>query len=609
MACSLVKSPPPAPQQEPAGEVAVGAPFYVAASILPDGGSRPAPLAPGMLMSIYGENLGPETACTGFLEPERTEAPSPLRPHQTRVERRVFPKRLCEAEVRVGGIAAGLLYVQARQINFKVPQELPTQGETEVRVFYQGRAGPAVILPLGGEPATAPAVQFVERIWSRLQSVAWNAPYRGPADGLSCQTVVQPWTLRGGLHGHAYYCAQNLGDVIAEFFYYPVDHKHPVALLRRADFRLAKHYPAMSVEVEVLLQERLNRAFGEGETAEDLFELGMYKRSPGLSWRLGETAVFLHRNRSYVAPAGVREGVTLIAVRQEVLQERELIRDLEQSFRASTALASPKITDDLKRDLGGLYLSPGQHPESEAERLKAERATSAALFELLRRTRDPEEEDRNRQAAILVAADELVVRLGALLVSRSMEGGREILAEAPNVDRLQRQLAPYGVKYYGVGRYSGVFEYDRALLRRAWESFPDTPWGQRALLMMHRLICSVPRPRCQGPNCFREVIREGEKLLQDYPDTPFRNEQIFHLALAHETWWSLSLAKQGDLSAEGAQVDKQSAEQARRKAIELYEQLLALAPHSVEAQSAALRLPWLKLRLDTAERTFFCFRC
>lgn len=610
VACSPVKSPLPAAQPEAAGEPAGSAPFYVAASILPDGGSRAAPLAPGMLLSIYGENLGPETPCTGSPEPERTEAPNPFRPNQTRVERLVFPKSLCETEVRVGGIAAGLLYVQAQQINFKVPQELPVEGETEVRVFYQGRAGPAVILPLSREPNTEPAEQLVERIWSELQRVAWNAPYRAAADaGLSCEPVVQHHTLRGGLYGHAYYCAQTTGDVIAEYFYYPVDHMKPTVLLRRADFRLAKDYPAMSVEVEGLLRERLNRAFGQGKAEGELFEIGMFKRSPGTSWRIYDIAVFLHRNRQYVAPVGVREGVTLIAVRREVLQERELVRGVEEAFRTSTTLAPPKIADDLKRDLGGLYLSPGGQPESEAERTKAERATREALLELLRKTSDPEGKDRNRRAAILVAADDLAVRLGTLLVTRSREGGGEVLGEAPNAAQLQRQLAAYGVRYDGIGHHSAAFEYDRSLLRRAWEEFPDTPWGQRALLMIHKQICSIPRSGCQGPNCFRDVIRQSEKLLLDLPGSLFRTETIFQLALAHETWWSLSQAKQGDPSAEGAQVDKQSAEEARKKAIELYEELLALAPDSVEARSATVRLPWLKLRLGTGERTFFCFHC
>ena len=85
-------------------------------------------------MSVYGDHLGPLTACFGFTNSQETE-------------KRILPNRLCETEVRVGGIPAGLLYVQARQINFKVPQEVPVQGTTTVQVIHKGWPGPAVTEP------------------------------------------------------------------------------------------------------------------------------------------------------------------------------------------------------------------------------------------------------------------------------------------------------------------------------------------------------------------------------------------------------------------------------------------------------------------------------
>ena len=46
------------------------------------------------------------------------------------------------------------------------------------------------------------------------------------------------------------------------------------------------------------------------------------------------------------------------------------------------------------------------------------------------------------------------------------------------------------------------------------------------------------------------MVERGEKFLREYPETPFRKEQIYHLALAYETWWSLSQAEPGDPTAE-----------------------------------------------------------
>ncbi|MCP5109800.1 MAG: hypothetical protein GY953_03075, partial [bacterium] len=238
------------PEGEPVNNATVATtaasalPVYSAGGILPNGGREPAPLAPGMLVSIYGEHLGPEPACTGSADPQRQETPNPHRPNQTLVEIQVFPKRLCDTEVRVGGIAAGLLYVHARQINFKVPQELPLEGAVEVRVSHKGRAGPAVRVKLGDGPNTESAERLAATMWSGLQGVEWETPYRAPGSesGTPCRAVPEHKDLRGGLYGYAYHCLQTMTDVVGESFYYPVNPEHPAVLLRRADLRLAAAY-------------------------------------------------------------------------------------------------------------------------------------------------------------------------------------------------------------------------------------------------------------------------------------------------------------------------------------------------------------------------------
>ena len=396
-----------------------------------------------------------------------------------------------------------------------------------------------------------------------------------------------------------------MGELSAESLYYPAGGSPPAVLLRRADFRLAIAYPEMSKEVEQLLTQRLVRAYGPGTAPDNLYEIGASRPNPGLCWRAGKITVFLHRNRNFVAPAGVRQGVQLIAVRNEVLRERELQIEIHQAFGSTSGLAYAKTASDLKKDLGTWYLPPGSPPASEAARAQGERETRAALLALLRDGAG----SRGRRAAILVAADDLTARLGSLLVARSVAHGAETLSEVPDANHVRRQLAAYGVRYTGIGHYSGDLEYDHSLLRRAWKEFPETPWGQRAFLLLQGLSCSVPDSGCQGADCFRAVIERGEKFLREYPETPFRKEQIYHLARAYETWWSLSQAQPGDPTAEGAQIDKASAERARKKAIDLYEELARIAPESPEAREGQLILPRLKLRLGTGERTFFCFSC
>jgi hypothetical protein len=136
-------------------------PSFEARQVL--GGARQVPLAPGQIRSVYGKNLGPAAACFGEADPQRRESPNPLRPKQTDLETRIYPMMLCETQVFLGGVPAGLLYVQAGQINFKVPQEIPTQGTVEMRVAYRGRSSAAVTLPVG-IPTTTISLESPTRV-------------------------------------------------------------------------------------------------------------------------------------------------------------------------------------------------------------------------------------------------------------------------------------------------------------------------------------------------------------------------------------------------------------------------------------------------------------
>ena len=448
---------------------------------------------------------------------------------------------------------------------------------------------------------------LANRIWTALQSVGWNSVYQEQSlkNQSACKRVPAHTSLRGGLYDYEYHCSERLGEIIVESFYYPANPAAPKILLRRSDFRLAgSSSPETDVAVEELLRKRLTQSYGAGAAPENLSEIGATRPNPGLSWQAGDFTIFLHRNRHYVAPDGIREGVQLIGVRREVLENRQRERQLEDIFRTSTALALPIIEADLQRELGDLYPKPAPiWVESETERVTAKRKTRVTLLRLL----NPDARDRQKTAALLVAADDLAVRLGSFMMIRSIVNRAASVTEAPDSSSIRQELAPYGIRYTGPGHYSGVLEYDRSLLRRAWNEFPDTPWGQRAFLMLQSQSCSGIRFNCDGPNCFRSVIQQGEKLLRDHPQTPFRKEQIYHLALAYETWWSLSKAQPGDPTAEGAKIDEQSASAARAKAIDLCEGLARLAPGSPEEQWGLLRLPRLKLSLDTGERRFFCF--
>jgi hypothetical protein len=99
----------------------------------------------------------------------------------------------------------------------------------------------------------------------------------------------------------------------------------------------------------------------------------------------------------------------------------------------------------------------------------------------------------------------------------------------------------------------------------------DSPWGRRAFLMMTQLGWS--QGACQeGPDQFREVIKHGEKFLQDYPKSEVSDGVRLELANAYATWWNVSLDEANeDFSPEPSKV---GAEEAKHKAIQLYQEYL-----------------------------------
>ncbi|MCU1232247.1 MAG: hypothetical protein JWP63_214 [Candidatus Solibacter sp.] len=171
------------------------APSFRADRVLPSGSARQVKFAPGMLVSIYGENLGPDPSCTGNADTRRTETPNPARPVQNFVERLSYPTELCGVRVTLGGVSAGLLYVSRQQINFKVPQEAPLSGEAELEVVYQERSS-AVNVGVGLE-TTSLSVEGEARVggpvWIHVQLPYGSGEVRYPAhlqpDDFGCDSL------------------------------------------------------------------------------------------------------------------------------------------------------------------------------------------------------------------------------------------------------------------------------------------------------------------------------------------------------------------------------------------------------------------------------------
>ena len=137
-------------------------PSFSADRVLPSHSAMKALLSPGMLFSIYGQDLGPAVGCEGRAEPA-------VRDGSVTGE---FPRQLCAVQVLVGTEPAGLLYMQERQINFKVPRNLPPQGTAQLKVVFEGRSSLIVQLEIGWDGPTL-SLEGVARVngpvWIRVE--------------------------------------------------------------------------------------------------------------------------------------------------------------------------------------------------------------------------------------------------------------------------------------------------------------------------------------------------------------------------------------------------------------------------------------------------------
>jgi hypothetical protein len=130
--------------------------------VVPWNYDRPAPMKPGVLFIIYGENLGPETGCVGTPKiVQRLNAPSVA----------VYPPELCGTQVLVGDKPAGLLWTQAGQINIQVPEGVPLESTAPLRVVYQSASSaelPVRVSALTAELIVDQAATTKSPVWVKV---------------------------------------------------------------------------------------------------------------------------------------------------------------------------------------------------------------------------------------------------------------------------------------------------------------------------------------------------------------------------------------------------------------------------------------------------------
>lgn len=174
-------------------------------------------------------------------------------------------------------------------------------------------------------------------------------------------------------------------------------------------------------------------------------------------------------------------------------------------------------------------------------------------------------------------------------------------------DQLRSQFTQHKLtlEYSELG---GGFYYQRDLLWRVWQQYPETDWGERAFVVLLGLGWDTSRTCAKGSEQFREMIRQGESFLQQRPTSPHRAAVLFLVGQAYATWWSLSNETADSPMADYIDPKRynEGAEPSRLKAISYFEQVVQLAPETKFAEYARQILPALREQQIQTTYKFVC---
>jgi uncharacterized protein (TIGR03437 family) len=157
----------------PAGlaDDAVPPPSFTAAGVVHGATFTPGPVAPGLIVSIFGSRLGPASVRTSELLPDGRLSTS-----------------LAGVRVWFDGVPAPILFVSAEQVSAIVPYATAGKSRTAVQVEVDGRKSDLVEVPVTD---VAPGI-FTVGASGRGQAamVNWNGTLNTPANGAPRDSVV-----------------------------------------------------------------------------------------------------------------------------------------------------------------------------------------------------------------------------------------------------------------------------------------------------------------------------------------------------------------------------------------------------------------------------------
>lgn len=440
-----------------------------------------------------------------------------------------------------------------------------------------------------------------DEIWADFQRALWDTPIRdwvgveSIGRGPDCQEFHGYSYDTNVDGGWCYRCTQQGENRKTEWFFYALTLDKPLACRLERFQAVATDFPLPILEsIYQNLDSRLSAGYGPGESPERSMgafgEAGSAHWHRVRRWQVKDLQIFLYISKSHDEPAalGLRARHRhLVAAMAAERKQPYWFRWGRWVQRWGTPL-DEKLVGELRadyKDLPALVLEEPPYPPKSYQQEEVRRTLRHLLVNAT--TAPPE-----RRPALLLAADRLAERAHAGEVSPTGTG------------QILDQIAGCKLKYVW-SHLGNEWAYDHALLLRVWQDYGSTDWGELAFVTLINMGWDTTVCCGKGSDRFREVIRRGEEFLTERPQARHRLDVLFALAQAYETWWSLSKAHVQD-----GYVDRfrylDGADSAHHKALRYYGRILQLAPGGYEADYARLRVPRLKLGIDTNQRRFFC---
>ena len=454
-------------------------------------------------------------------------------------------------------------------------------------------------LPLFGQGHPLSSANAVaDEVWAGFQRALWDTSIRewvgveSIGGGLNCQEF----------HGYSYEsraddewcyrCTTQSEIHTAEWFFYAFSLEEPLACRLERFHASVTGPPKTALEkIHSDLAVRLDGLYGSGQDpGRASAEFGSANWRAARRWQTRDLQAYLYIKELRGQPPALglfarhRHLLDAIAAESKRPYRFKWGRWLE---RWGTLL-DQKLADELRADfpiLPTLLLKEPAYPPKPSTQEEV-RTTLMCLL------KTAELSSPDRRSALLLAADRLADRAHADETFSSGSG------------QIRERIAGYELGY--IWNYLGNnWAYTHDLLWRVWQDYGGTEWGELAFILLLNLGWNTSVDCSKGSDLFREVIRRGEEFLTEHPKSSYRLDVFFVLAQAYETGWSASQASIQDSYVDRHQY-QEGASAARDKAISYYEKVLQLAPAGYEADYARLRLPRLKLGLDTNQRRFFC---